>query len=40
MYKREKFAYDQQEIKRLHETIKHLRQEVKRLKHLIKYPEV
>ncbi len=40
MYKREKFAFDQQEIKRLHQTIKILRAEVKRLQHLIKYPEV
>lgn len=40
MYKREKFAYDQDEIKRLHETIKTLRIEIKRLQDLVKYPEI
>ena len=40
MYKREKFDYDQDEIKRLHETIKTLRIEIKRLQDLVKYPEI
>lgn len=40
MYLREKFSCDEQEVKRLHETIKTLRQEIKRLQDIIKYPEV